>query len=540
MILSLDLAHPSLMTRPDPTPRRRLLLATMIWLAFAALYAGSSRGVFLYGDDILYFQVTEAIVERGEVEVTSPARRGDVARSIRGVDGGRYSKYGIGLSVLAIPFYGAAPSLFDRFELPETLDRNGNRRSGARVFGTGLVNAALGGATVALVFLFALAAGQRVAAAFGAACALGIATPWLHYAGTFLSEPLSGCGIALAFYGVARFATAPADEPDTGTRDGWLLLSGFAAGLVVATKVAHLVVLLPLAVWVLVLAARRNGAGARWRHLASWGMPFTLWLAAIARYDYVRFGNVFETGYHGEATRFSTPLFEGLAGLLLSPAKGLVWYCPLIVLAAFGWPAFARRNRGLAITVACGSVLHLLLIAKYYSWYGGDAWGPRLLVPLLPLWVLPLGEAAAALRRGSRSLRVASLVLVAASFAVSAASVLSPFDAYPLRTETGPRGRLLAAWEVPRSPVVHHLSRLPEAVRRTTAELVGVRPVGMSEGEGEKESIPDFAYARYGSHALLQWSRRAFALALILLVSAAILARRSRSDQKALLSSPPQ
>src|SRR5690349_5899998 len=54
--------------------------AALLFLGFSLLYVAISRGVFLYGDDILMFQVTEGLVERGDPAVTSPADRADVAR----------------------------------------------------------------------------------------------------------------------------------------------------------------------------------------------------------------------------------------------------------------------------------------------------------------------------------------------------------------------------------------------------------------------------------------------------------------------------
>ena len=34
----------------------------------------------------------------------------------------------------------------------------------------------------------------------------------------------------------------------------------------------------------------------------------------------------------------------------------------------------------------------LLLASAYYQWHGGGCWGPRLLVPILPVALLPAGE----------------------------------------------------------------------------------------------------------------------------------------------------
>ena len=48
--------------------------------------------------------------------------------------------------------------------------------------------------------------------------------------------------------------------------------------------------------------------------------------------------------------------------------------------------------------------LWLLLISRYYQWYGGGSWGPRFLVPLLPLWILPAAEIFLALAAAGQGL----------------------------------------------------------------------------------------------------------------------------------------
>ena len=179
-------------------------IALLLGLAFSALYAGTSRGVFVFGDDILMYQVTAAIWERGEVAVTSQASPTDIANAALGRDGRRFAKYGIGPSLAALPFFGASHRLFDRLELPETADSFGNLRTGPTIFGTGLANAAIGGATVAVTFLLAVELGYPLLAALLTAFCLGSATLLAHYSSTFLSEPLSALCLAVAVLGLLK------------------------------------------------------------------------------------------------------------------------------------------------------------------------------------------------------------------------------------------------------------------------------------------------------------------------------------------------
>lgn len=512
---------------------RPAAVALLLALGFAAFYAGVSRGVFVFGDDILMYQVTEAIVERGEVSVTSPARRGDVARSIVGRDRDHFAKYGIGQSLVAIPFYASA-SRFERLKLHDTVDRFGNLRNGHKVFATGLTNAATGGAAVALTFLLAVEIGFAPLVALAVALCLGLGTLLPHYASTFLSEPLSTACLVLGALGLVKAERVRAVV--TGRAGNfWLAISGFACGLLVATKVAHLLIVAPFAIWVLVIARRARRRS--WAHVLTWCLPFAGWLSAIAAYNFARFGSVFETGYGKESRDFSAPLLEGLPGLLISPAKGALWYCPVLLLGIAGARRFAARRPSLALTTAVASSMYLLAMAKYYQWQGGDCWGPRFLVPLLPLWVLPAGEVLSRWRAHGGFSRLAIVLALVASLAAGLAPVLVPFDGFPNRVTANRALLAESGWLLADSPVVRHIVRLPQAVDVTAGKLAGTSGLRSEPVGAEALQVPDWAFVRYDSYRLLLWSQRCLAAALALLAAATWSAWRG---QKALLSRPPQ
>jgi hypothetical protein len=64
----------------------------------------------------------------------------------------------------------------------------------------------------------------------------------------------------------------------------------------------------------------------------------------------------------------------GIAGLLVSPARGLVWFAPL-VLVGVGVAVRSRPYRW----IAAGIVLQLVAMALFFKWHGGQTYGPRLL-----------------------------------------------------------------------------------------------------------------------------------------------------------------
>lgn len=71
---------------------------------------------------------------------------------------------------------------------------------------------------------------------------------------------------------------------------------------------------------------------------------------------------------------------RAVAGLLASPARGLLWFAPIAV-AGLVMGCRDPRTRW----IAAGCVLQILLMAAFFKWHGGQAFGPRLLTELT--WV---------------------------------------------------------------------------------------------------------------------------------------------------------
>jgi hypothetical protein len=65
---------------------------------------------------------------------------------------------------------------------------------------------------------------------------------------------------------------------------------------------------------------------------------------------------------------------RGIAGLVASPARGLVWFAP-IVLAGTAWGLRDRKLRW----IGAGIVLQLVVMSSFFKWHGGLAFGPRLM-----------------------------------------------------------------------------------------------------------------------------------------------------------------
>ena len=83
-------------------------------------------------------------------------------------------------------------------------------------------------------------------------------------------------------------------------------------------------------------------------------------------------------------------LAEGLDGLLLSTGKSLFLYCPLLVACAWALPWWWRTRRAYAATTLALCTAGVLCAALTDRWHGDPTWGPRRLVPLVPILLEPV------------------------------------------------------------------------------------------------------------------------------------------------------
>lgn len=472
-----------------------LVLLALLW----SVYVLTSAGKFHIVDEVSLFSVTESLANRGRVDtngiawtqwVNSP---GEVLGAF-GPDGEVYSKKGPAPAVLAVPWY-LLLRVIARFQIQIGL-----------VQGTLLWNGLLTALTAGLLWLTTVRLGYSDRTGIGISLLFGLGTIAWPYANHFFGEPLSALSLLLVFYSVLSYRSSG--------RAGWLWLAGLGAAFVVGTVVAHTTLLFVLGMyWIMgvVTGAPPRPANGRLPLLravtASVGLLLPLLVAALLllAYNFLRFGNAFDTGYHFESGEgFTASAFTGAWGLLLSPYRGVFWHTPLLLAALFFFPAFLRRHVTEATVILALSLLLIGLYSRWWMWWGGFAWGPRFLVPLTPFWILTLaptvehltktveGAVAAksawwpAIQRlgGSGLLLAVTTVL---SFCVQVLAVSVNYVNYEIKLRStfptdwadplrfGPPAQSLADWRY--SPVLGQLSLWRENLRANT-DLAWLRADG--------------------------------------------------------------
>ena len=303
------------------------------------------------------------------------------------------SHYGVFPSCLLLPFT----------VLPWVL----RGRLGAVGLDAGIALAWLAGALLAALAFRKLARQLAPGASpWWAPAFLGSTFLWPYAADSFF-EPFAAAGLALAA------ASLLDGRKGRGAWTAALAATAFAGAALLKP-----VVWITAPVFVLAAALAWRGRPGAIGRLALFGGLLAAGLVVAWGASALRFGGGANLGYGDEALRFTNPLLAGLWGLLLSPNRGLFLYAPL---ALVGLVAIPRAATPAARLLCVGAPLVLLLtVARFEGWHGGSAWGPRHLLPVLPLVAAP------AVLAGRRLAAAA----VAAGFAVNLLGVLVAAGAY--------------------------------------------------------------------------------------------------------------
>jgi hypothetical protein len=343
---------------------------TLILIAyFLALTPGREPGTI---DGELVYWATVSMAERWRAAVRNPFPPSWAAEHASwvvengflqpGWDGSWFVRFSLGQPLAALPFYLLGRIL------------GGPDSPTTRLFVNALSAVAMAGAG-ALLYAWGRSLWDGRTALLTLAIFV-LATPAPVYARLFFSEALLTFCLLLGFR--LFFTRRPAGIALGGLAIGWAVLTreGAAAALPAAA----------LALLVLARDRRERLAFAGYGMLGA-ALPISL----LLWYNVYRFGHPLRHGYEGEG--FTASLLEGVAGLLFSPGRGLLFYAPTVLLALPGARLLWRRDRALVLTAGMLFAGYLLMYGRWWAWDGGWAWGPRFLVPTLPFLLLLAGEA---------------------------------------------------------------------------------------------------------------------------------------------------
>lgn len=371
-----------------------------IWLFFLllAFYVTVTRGHFWSTDEVDVYQQTRSLWENGDLH-TPP-----LPNTLPGRDGRYYAVYGAGQSFLALPLYGLGKGV-----------RSGLERAGAQtwiqtvagplielppfcrwggdveVFFVNLFNAVTVAALAAVFFAFSLRLGAAPRYALAATLLLALTTHIAGFSADFFQHAAESLFVLWSLY----FLFCDATHPNRRAR----ALAGAAAGAMLLVRINTAVLLPALTAYVFWNSWKRLPSGRATRRLAAavrQCVPFLLPVIAgillVAAVNDWKFGELSLRGAYARTIPFSTPLLVGLYGNLFSVGQSIFLFSPALVLAPIYFRPFARLHRAEAAVILAMAASSLLLCSKIYLWHGQWSFGPRYLVHLVPLLLLPLGK----------------------------------------------------------------------------------------------------------------------------------------------------
>ena len=363
--------------------RDRLFRATVIFALAMIVYTGNGQVPWL-GDTMPARYLPLSILQ-GHFRLDDYPRvyrGGKNSYWVKKVDGAWLSFYPVGAAIAAVPLY--VPAV-----LTGTLTADADRdlRRMEKVAAATLV-----ALSVALLYAtLTMLTGEGLALAITLAYALGTSSMSVCSQGLWQHGPAQ-----LAFVLGLLLLVKAREGPGVRQGDGrpWLVTAaGFPLAFAFVCRPTNLMPFVPLAAYVL-LEHRRAAIG----FLAAASLPFLFQIA----YNVTYFGDPFWMQFPLSDVRrwHSARPLETLQGLLFSPGRGLFFYSPFLLFAIPGL-VLALRPGGdrLLRAIGAGLVLALALYSRWWNWWGGGTYGPRLTADLTPLLALAIYPCAAMLRR---------------------------------------------------------------------------------------------------------------------------------------------
>lgn len=327
------------------------------------------------GDTRAMERTAESLIERGSVVLPEDGTSDPFTRA---VPGGRVSIYPALPAVLAAPLFFVCRLFFNLGP------------AGLQV--AGKLSAAFLAAFATSMLAGSFARRTTPAMALGSALLFGLGTSVYSTAQALWQHPA-----VLLFLVIAIDALDRLDHDPTAAQ-GPARLAALSLSLAAASRPAVIPMCGALFIYLLI-RARPQAASL----LAIACVP----AGAVAWYNAAFFGAPWHFGPAAMGGRFFQALPGSLAGLLVSPGRGLLVFTPIALLALWGLVTQGRRS--LARGLLSATAVHFAFMACWNEWHGGESFGPRLLTDLLPALFFFLPEGLARLPKAGALLGLLSL-----------------------------------------------------------------------------------------------------------------------------------
>jgi hypothetical protein len=158
----------------------------------------------------------------------------------------------------------------------------------------------------------------------------------------------------------------------------WTIFGGFPSAFAVVCRPTDALLVAPIVLFVLFHRTRQ------FLLFCLAGIPPILFQLF---YNKVYFRDFFRTQWDVSQEYFwTTPIFQGILNILFSPGRGLFIYSAIFLFSFLGMVLVWRKSGDLLLRyLSVGVIANLLVYSKFFMWWGGYTYGPRLLADLSPI-----------------------------------------------------------------------------------------------------------------------------------------------------------
>jgi hypothetical protein len=353
-------------------PRAYRGLVLLFYLCFFLLSASGRLGSSDAGAQL---QASMLLATTGQLAAQAP--RPTLASGwIRSANGRYYEPHDIGNVMLMLPAawigqHLASPLPAADFDRPPLVCR----------LGVSLTYAAISALGCFFMFrLFALQFAPR--AAFLLSLLLPATTIFWAYSKTAWDVMGAGCGMCALLYAAALVLRGR-------NRPHHLIGLGAACAIVCAFRYS-VTPFLALGVAGVLYGARRD---LTWRGYITSALAMLAGLLPSFVYNSMRTGSALRPAtataeYLRANNAIGGDVLSGLWGVLASPNHGLLVFSPIFLLlfiVPFVWSRIDPHDRPLCGAMGAAALTYLVFIASLKWWGGTFGWGPRFLVPIVPI-----------------------------------------------------------------------------------------------------------------------------------------------------------
>jgi len=349
--------------------RRRLevVVPLAVFLLVFAVHARSS--VVEPTDSLWTLHTATSLLDHGDLDLDEygPLLQRDHDYAIVHAKGHAYEYFPSGTAVLTVPILAAGRLLGQEPSLADGPDQ-GAQRTIASLYVA---------ATAALLVLIGRRASGRVGVGVGIAIVFAFATSaWSTADRALWQHAPSMMLLALALLIAQRAKHRPFD----------FVALGILLALAYFVRPTNAVSALAFLAWVLIAHRRQVG----W--MIGGAALIAIGFVALNLHS---FGTILPPYFAADRLSLGADVFNAAAGNLVSPARGLLVYSPVVAFAALGFVMRRRRGELTTLERCLGGavVVHFVAISTFPHWWGGWQYGPRFwsdVLPYLCLFLVPV------------------------------------------------------------------------------------------------------------------------------------------------------